>query len=215
MAKLDLEPCFFAGGPTSCLLVHGFSGSPPEIRPMGEYLTAQGLTVLGVRLAGHGTFPEDMAKTTWHDWVASAEEDLRELQLGRRAVVAAKALQLLLQRGDQAAGTHRRRASVLDVGTHVGVRLLGDRRQAGQRVGRLGVLTADELFSDGLCLQVQIAQHLAQAVVQFAGQPLALLQRRQRPLLGEQTGFGLPALARIVQDQHLAQQPPLPVHQRR
>lgn len=80
MAKLDLDQFFFAGGPTGCLLVHSFSGSPPEMRPMGEYLTAQGLTVLGVRLAGHGTSPEDMAKTTWHDWVASAAEGLRELQ---------------------------------------------------------------------------------------------------------------------------------------
>jgi len=77
---LDLNPFFFEGGPTGCLLIHGFSGSPPEMRPMGEFLAAKGLTVLGVRLAGHGTSPEDMATTTWRDWVASAEEGLRELQ---------------------------------------------------------------------------------------------------------------------------------------
>ena len=47
---------------------------------MGEYLAQQELTVLGVRLAGHGTSPEDMATTTWRDWVASAEEGLRELK---------------------------------------------------------------------------------------------------------------------------------------
>jgi len=77
---LDLNPFFFEGGPTGCLLIHGFSGSPPEMRPMGEYLAQHGLTVLGVRLAGHGATPEDMATTTWRDWVASAEEGLRELQ---------------------------------------------------------------------------------------------------------------------------------------
>jgi len=76
---LDLNPFFFEGGPTGCLLIHGFSGSPPEMRPMGEYLAQQGFTVLGVRLAGHGTTPEDMARTTWRDWVASAEEGLRTL----------------------------------------------------------------------------------------------------------------------------------------
>jgi len=80
MSKLDLNPFFFEGGPTGCLLIHGFSGSPPEMRLMGEYLAAQGLTVRGVRLAGHGTTPEDMARTGWRDWVASAEEGLRELQ---------------------------------------------------------------------------------------------------------------------------------------
>ncbi|MDY6876772.1 MAG: alpha/beta fold hydrolase [Chloroflexota bacterium] len=80
MKELDLNPFFFEGGPTGYLLIHGFSGSPPEMRPMGEYLAEKGLTVLGVRLAGHGTTPEDMARTTWRDWVASAEEGLRELQ---------------------------------------------------------------------------------------------------------------------------------------
>ena len=79
MKTLDLNPFFFEGGPVGCLLVHGFSGSPPEMRPMGEYLAGKGLTVLGVRLAGHGTTPEDMATTTWRDWVASAEAGLREL----------------------------------------------------------------------------------------------------------------------------------------
>ena len=47
---------------------------------MGEYLAGKGLTAVGVRLAGHGVSPEDMARTGWRDWVASAEEGLRELQ---------------------------------------------------------------------------------------------------------------------------------------
>lgn len=80
MKMLDLNPFFFEGGPMGCLLIHGFSGSPPEMRPMGEFLAQKGLTVLGVRLAGHGTTPEDMARTGWRDWVASAEEGLGELQ---------------------------------------------------------------------------------------------------------------------------------------
>jgi len=80
MKSLDLTPFYFEGGPMGCLLIHGFSGSPPEMRPMGEYLAAKGLTVRGVRMAGHGTAPEDMATTTWRDWVASAEAGLRELE---------------------------------------------------------------------------------------------------------------------------------------
>jgi carboxylesterase len=80
MKGLDLNSFFFEGGPTGCLLIHGFSGSPPEMRPMGEYLAAKGLTVRGVRLAGHGTTAEDMARTGWRDWVASAKAGLRELE---------------------------------------------------------------------------------------------------------------------------------------
>lgn len=79
MRELDVNPFFFKGGSIGCLLIHGFSGSPPEMRPMGECLARKGLTVLGVRLAGHGTTPEDMARTGWRDWVASAEEGLQEL----------------------------------------------------------------------------------------------------------------------------------------
>nr|MBC7244466.1 alpha/beta fold hydrolase [Chloroflexota bacterium] len=76
----NLNPFFFPGGSVGCLLIHGGTGSPPEMRPMGEYLAAKGLTVLGVRLAGHGTSPEDLARTSWHNLVASAEEGLYRLQ---------------------------------------------------------------------------------------------------------------------------------------
>lgn len=68
------EPFFFPGGKTACLLVHGFTGSPKEMRWMGEYLAGQGYTVLGIRLAGHATCPEDMMRTRWRDWLASVED---------------------------------------------------------------------------------------------------------------------------------------------
>jgi carboxylesterase len=80
-AWLDPKPFHFKGGPVGCLLIHGFTGAPPEMRPLGEYLAARGLTVSGPLLAGHGTHYRDLAKTTWQDWYASAEaayERLRE-----------------------------------------------------------------------------------------------------------------------------------------
>lgn len=68
------EPFFFPGDHTGCLLVHGFTGAPKEMRWMGEYLAAQGRTVLGVRLAAHATRPEDMIRARWQDWLASVED---------------------------------------------------------------------------------------------------------------------------------------------
>jgi carboxylesterase len=68
------EPFLFKGGPIGCLLVHGFTGTPKEMRWMGETLALQGYTVLGVRLAGHATKPEDMLRTRWQDWLASVED---------------------------------------------------------------------------------------------------------------------------------------------
>ena len=59
------------GDKTGCLLVHGWTGAPQEVRWLGQHLAAQGYTVHGVRLAGHGTTPRDMGRTHWRDWYAS------------------------------------------------------------------------------------------------------------------------------------------------
>lgn len=70
------EPFFFPGdfSKPACLLIHGFTGTPKEMHPMGEYLNQQGYTCLGVRLAGHATHPEDMIRSRWTDWAASVED---------------------------------------------------------------------------------------------------------------------------------------------
>lgn len=77
---LDSKPFHFRGGSVGCRLIHGFTGSPPEMRPLGRYLAKQGLTISGPLLARHGTDYRDLAKTTWRDWYASAEEALVRLQ---------------------------------------------------------------------------------------------------------------------------------------
>ncbi len=53
------------------LLIHGYAASPPEVRPLGEFLYKNGLTVYGVRLKGHGTSPYDLAQQTWQEWYSS------------------------------------------------------------------------------------------------------------------------------------------------
>jgi carboxylesterase len=77
-----------ATAPVGCLLIHGFSGSPLEMRWLGEYLAGQGVRVEGVRLAGHGTRPEELKHLTWRDWLKSAEDGLeRLLQLHDKVVI--------------------------------------------------------------------------------------------------------------------------------
>jgi len=68
------EPFYFPGNKIGCLLVHGFTGAPKEMRWMGEYLAEEGFSVLGVRLAGHATAPEDMIRTRYVDWLHSVED---------------------------------------------------------------------------------------------------------------------------------------------
>lgn len=49
---------------------------PEEMRWLGEYLSAKGFTVLGIRLAGHGTHPRDLARVRWHDWLIDIEDGM-------------------------------------------------------------------------------------------------------------------------------------------
>lgn len=56
------------------LLVHGFSASPYETRPLGALCARDGLVALGVRLPGHGTTPADLAARRRGEWLAAVEE---------------------------------------------------------------------------------------------------------------------------------------------
>ncbi len=73
------QPFAADGDRVGVLLIHGFTGSPASMRPWGEFLAAQGLTVRVPRLPGHGTTWQEMNRTGWQDWFAEAESDLDEL----------------------------------------------------------------------------------------------------------------------------------------
>lgn len=74
------KPFFIKGeGKAGCLLIHGFTGTTSSMLPMGEYLSSQGITVLGPRLPGHGTDVKDMSIYSYLDWVKTVEKALEEL----------------------------------------------------------------------------------------------------------------------------------------
>lgn len=70
------EPFLLIGDSSkpACLLIHGFTGTPKEMRWLGEFLNRHGYTCLGIRLTGHATEPADMIRSNWTDWVASVED---------------------------------------------------------------------------------------------------------------------------------------------
>ena len=80
------EPFLYLGDQTGILLVHGFTGSPYEMHAMGEYLAAQGHTVLGIRLPGHATLQEDMPHIRWPDWLNAVEDGYHILHSAGRQV---------------------------------------------------------------------------------------------------------------------------------
>jgi carboxylesterase len=78
-----------AGGDRGVLLVHGFTGTPHEVRPVGEHLAARGFTAVGPLLPGHGDTAAALNRTSWPDWLnaVQAELDLLRRRCARVAVV--------------------------------------------------------------------------------------------------------------------------------
>jgi carboxylesterase len=66
-------------GPRGVLLLHGFAGTPPELRRLGEHLAANGYRCRGPALAGHASTPEALEASTRRDWVRSAQAELDAL----------------------------------------------------------------------------------------------------------------------------------------
>ncbi len=74
------EPFFFPGattglaarGEVGCLILHGFTGVPGDVRGLGEHLAGHGYTVYGPRLTHHGTDPADLNRSIWQDWYFAA-----------------------------------------------------------------------------------------------------------------------------------------------
>ena len=82
------EPFFFLGHSGSgCLLLHGLTSAPQEMRGLGEYLAGQGHTVLGLRLPAHATEPQAMLHSRWEDWLAAAEDGYHLLENNVRQVI--------------------------------------------------------------------------------------------------------------------------------
>lgn len=78
------------------LLLHGFTGSPWEVRPLGDSLAARGYHVLAPQLPGHGTTPEAMLYVSHVDWERAAEAGLDALKSFDRVFVAGLSMGALL-----------------------------------------------------------------------------------------------------------------------
>ncbi|MEU9125585.1 alpha/beta fold hydrolase [Streptomyces sp. NPDC048506] len=73
------EPFRRDGGEVGVLVCHGFTGSPQSVHPWAAYLADRGLTVSLPLLPGHATRWQDLQITTWQDWYAEVDRELRAL----------------------------------------------------------------------------------------------------------------------------------------
>jgi carboxylesterase len=102
---------FFEGSDVGCLLIHGFTGTPQNMRPLGDFLARRGLTVLAPRLAGHGTSVDDFEQSGPAEWTATVNAGLDQLKQSCSSIFAigismggTLALQLGAARGAELAG---------------------------------------------------------------------------------------------------------------
>jgi len=63
----------------TALLLHGLSDSPYSLRVFAELLHKRGVTVLGLRVPGHGTAPSGLVRVRWQDMAAAVRLAARHL----------------------------------------------------------------------------------------------------------------------------------------
>jgi carboxylesterase len=68
------------------ILIHGFTATTVEVRPIAEYLNHEGFSVNAPLLPGHGTSPEDMNRQTWKNWVDTVVEIYRQCKVDHEKI---------------------------------------------------------------------------------------------------------------------------------
>jgi carboxylesterase len=74
------EPFNWAAGRSATLLIHGFPGTPAEMRPLGQSFLQAGWSVYGMLLPGFGAQIDTLFERHYSEWVAAVEESLVRLQ---------------------------------------------------------------------------------------------------------------------------------------
>jgi len=58
---------------TCIILIHGFTATTIEVRPLSEFLASKGFSIIAPLLPGHDTSPIDLNKRTWSEWTNKVE----------------------------------------------------------------------------------------------------------------------------------------------
>ncbi len=81
------QPFVWNGGQPAALLVHGFPGTPAEIRPLAQLLHADGWTTRGLLLPGFGADITTLFTREWTEWVDAAAAAMTDLARKHRPLL--------------------------------------------------------------------------------------------------------------------------------
>lgn len=83
------QPFLWETDGPAVLLIHGFMGTPAEMRPLGEAFKQAGWSVQGLLLPGFGPELDTLFEQRYQDWIKAAESALETLRARRQPVVLA------------------------------------------------------------------------------------------------------------------------------
>ena len=84
---IEHEPFLVEAGLPAAVLVHGYPGTPAEMRPLAGSLQAQGWTTQGVLLPGFGSQIATLPERRYAEWVDTVVQAVSSLQRNHRPVV--------------------------------------------------------------------------------------------------------------------------------
>jgi carboxylesterase len=64
----------------AALCLHGLTGTPYEVRPLGEALARCGIRAVGPALPGHNETPQALARVAYTEWIEASRTWLHELR---------------------------------------------------------------------------------------------------------------------------------------
>ncbi len=83
---LEGDAFYWTGSDRGVLLIHGFTATTAEVRPLGKILHQNGYTISGPLLPGHFSHPDDLNQVHWEGWVEAVEAAYQRLAASCRIV---------------------------------------------------------------------------------------------------------------------------------
>ena len=84
---MDVSPFDLGGcGGAAVLCLHGLTGTPYEVRPLGEAFAKRGLRAVGPVLPGHNASPAELARVSHDSWLECTRLELARLRRAHQRV---------------------------------------------------------------------------------------------------------------------------------
>jgi len=190
------------GGPFGVLLIHGFTATTAEVRPLARTLAEHDFSVAAPLLPGHGVEPAELNRCRWEDWSNYAESAYTGLAARcERVVVGGESVGALLAL--HLAAVHPEIAAVLAFAPAIKLKAGPEKMLALRMLAPIVPSMPKNVADDGLLWQGYTVYPLRGAlqVLHLQRHVRRMLPRITQPLLvvqGERDGSVSPQAPNII-----------------